>query len=188
MHLFASPAPCKSTPSPSPTYAPLLPSTLISTKSKPDTVTKNLGLSQLNQVKKKALIILEKAKDAAPIILKKLNEAALIIMKKVKKMALILLALFIFFIPWIMLCLLAGAVPQACNCRSVKLPDWPVARSEEPLCNPWHVGVILWTIFNSGAVFFWCRQKENTKELAPENNNKVGEQGKQTETTTHEIV
>ena len=181
MHLILSPAPCKPTPSRSLTAVPILPSTVISKKN----IDK---CSKLYKVMKKAWIILEKAKDAAPILLKKVKETALTIAKKVKEMAVILLALFMLVIPWIMLCLLAGALPQACTCRSVKLPKCPVARSEEPLCNLMDIGGILWIIFTCGAVFFWCREKEKTKTLTPEKIKKVGKQGKQTETTTNEIV
>ena len=126
--------------------------------------------------------------EAAPIILKKVKEIASTVAKKVKEMALILLALIMFFIPWMMLCLLAGALPQACTCRSVKLPKCPVARSEKPLCNLMDIGGIFCIVFACGAVFFWCREMGQNETLTPEKIKKVGVQGKQTETTTNEIV
>ena len=130
------------------------------------------------------MIILEKAKDAAPIILKMVKETALTVMKKVKKIALTLLALSMVLIPWIMLILLSAALPPACNCRSVKLPECPVARSEEPACKLMNGGVVLWFIFTCGTAFFCCQAMGTAKE----NSKKVKEQGIQTETATNEIV
>ena len=94
------------------------------------------GSSKLKIVIKKAFIILKKATKAALVIMKQVMNTALIIIKKAKKPALnilktvndvafILLALFMFFFPWIILGLIGSALPKNLQlplCGFGKLP------------------------------------------------------------------